>query len=414
MSLIAPQRSFVVEQLLATFGHERSLTYVCCRPYSILVVVEFNPYIRSKFSMKSFFNSILILILIGWQPGLIAAENAEVPLTSATPESQYLDSAHLDQLVSEIDDGKYGDMDALLVLRNNYLVLEHYTSPLYHGRDYRRSAKSITKSVTSALVGIARGQGKFPPLESNLLELFPQYPDIANVDARKQKIKLKHILSMTAGIEWDEFAVGDTSEFKMLRSKDWIKFALDQPMSHEPGEKWVYNGGCTIMLSDILKKATGDDVDKFAKKYLLDPIGMENWNWSITNTNVTNTISGLAMSRRDMARFGVLYLNGGSWQGKQIVPKDWVKESTRVQVLGKGDYFPYAYGYQWWRLQDQEPTVAMLDVNDAYFALGFGGQFIFIVPHLNLVVVSTASNFGPDESLFLKLLRDHIFPAVLN
>lgn len=101
-------------------------------------------------------------------------------------------------------------------------------------------------------------------------------------------------------------------------------------------------------------------------------------------------------------------------QGNQIVPEDWVARSTGVQVLGKGDYFPYAYGYQWWRLQDPEPTVAMLAVNDAYFALGYGGQFIFIVPHLNLVVVSTAANFGSDESLFFKLLRDQSFPAVLS
>ena len=364
--------------------------------------------------MAIFFQGTLALILIGWQSGLIAAENAEVPLTEATPESQNLDSAQFEQAVEEIAEGKYGDMDALLILRNNYLVLEHYPSPLYHGRDYRRPAKSITKSVTSALVGIALDQGKMPPLDSNLLELFPQYTDIANMDMRKQKIMLEHVLSMTAGFKWDEFSVGDTSEFKMMRSADWIKYTLDQPMSHSPGEKWVYNGGCSMMLSGILKNATETDVADYAKKYLFDPIGMENWNWTLANKNVTNTASGLAMSRRDMARFGVLYLNRGRWQDSQIVPEDWVTKSTSVQVLGEGDYFPYAYGYQWWRLQDQEPTVAMLAVNDAFFALGSGGQFIFVVPHLNLVVVSTAANFGPDESLFLKLLRDHIFPAVLS
>ena len=364
--------------------------------------------------MANFLKGTLVLILIGWQPGLIAAENAEIALTEATPESQNLDSKHLKQAVAEIADGKYGDMDALLVLRNNYLVLEHYTSPLYHGRDYRRSAKSITKSVTSALVGIARGQGKMPPLDSNLLELFPQYTDIANMDTRKQKITLEHVLSMTAGFEWDEFAVGDTSEFKMMRSEDWIKYTLDQPMSHSPGEKWVYNGGCTMMLSEILQNATGTEVTDYARKYLLDPIGIENWSWALNRQNLTNTKTGLAMSRRDMARFGVLFLNDGRWQGKQIVPEEWVRKSTSVQVLGKDDYFPYAYGYQWWRLQDQEPTVGMLAINDVYFALGFGGQFIFVVPHLNMVVVSTASNFGPDEALFLKLLRDRIFPAVLN
>ena len=364
--------------------------------------------------MVNFLKGTLVLILIGWLSGLIAAVNAEAPLTEATPESQNLDSAQLEQAIAAIAEGKYGDMDALLVLRNNYLVLEHYPSPLYHGRDYRRSAKSITKSVTSALVGIARGQGKMPPLDSNLLSLFPQYTDIANMDMRKQKITLEHVLSMTAGFEWDEFSGGDTSEFKMMRSADWIKYTLDQPMSHSPGEKWVYNGGCSMMLSEILQNATGSDVADYARKYLFDPIGIKNWSWALNRQNLTDTKSGLAMSRRDMARFGVLFLNDGRWRGKQIVPEEWVRKSTSVQVLGKGDYFPGAYGYQWWRLQDQEPTVGMLAINDAYFALGFGGQFIFVVPHLNMVVVSTASNFGPDEALFFKLLRDHIFPAVLN
>lgn len=364
--------------------------------------------------MVNFIKGTLVLILIGWQSGLNAAENAEVPLTEATPESQNLDSTRLKQAVAEIAAGKYGDMNALLVLRNNYLVLEHYTSPQYHGRDYRHPAKSVTKSVTSALVGIARGQGKMPGLDSKLIELFPQYPDIANLDARKQQIKLKHVLSMTAGFEWDEFSAGNNSEFKMISSADWIKYALDQPMSHSPGEKFVYNGGCSMMLSGILKNATGNDVADYAREYLLDPIGIENWNWSLGKKNVTNTAFGIAMGRRDIARFGVLYLNGGRWQGKQIVPEDWVAESTSVQVLVKGDLSAYAYGYQWWRLQDQHPTAGMLALNDAYFAHGLGDQIIFIVPHLDMVVVSTAANFGPGEPPFLKLLRDHIFLAVLN
>lgn len=364
--------------------------------------------------MINYFKVVISLILIGWQLSSPAAEFATVPLTEATPESQNMDSRHFDLAISKINQGEYGDMNALLVLRNHYLILEHYTSPLYHGLDYRHPAKSITKSVTSALVGIARGQGKFPSLDSNLLGLFSQYPEIDNVDARKHKIKLEHVLSMTAGFEWDEFSIGDTSEMKMMRTKNWIKYALDQPMSHEPGEKWIYNGGCSMMLSDLLKRFTQTEVVDFARDNLLDPIGMENWNWSITNKDVANTATGLGMSRRDMARFGVLYLNNGRWQGQQIVPADWVSISTGVQALGEEDHYPYAYGYHWWRLQDADPTVSMLEVNDAYFALGFGGQFIFIVPHLNLVVVSTADNYGADEALFPKLLRDHIFPAILS
>lgn len=358
--------------------------------------------------------AFLLLLLISWQSGLPASEPAKIPLTQATPESQHLNRTRLEQAVAEIANGKYGDMSALLVLRNNYLVLEHYTSPLYYGRDYRQPAYSVTKSVTSALVGIARGQGKMPSLHSNLLELFPQYPDIANLDARKKQITLEHVLSMTAGFKWNQFTRENNSARKMLTSPDGIKYVLDSPMSHKPGEQFVYNDGCSILLSGILKRSTGQAVDEYANKYLFQPIGINNWNWYIINNEVMETARGLSMSRRDMARFGVLYLNGGRWQSKQIVPEEWIKESTSVHVIVKGDNFPYDYGYQWLRLQDQNPTAAMLEVNDAYFAWGHGGQFIFVAPHLSMVVVSTASNIGPGEDHFFKLLRDHIFPAVLD
>ncbi len=357
---------------------------------------------------------ILLLFSLGWSFPSIGAESAKIPLTPATPESQQLDSTQFAKAIARIADGQYGEIDSLLILRHGYLVLEHYFSPQYHGQGYRQPLKSVTKSVTSALVGIALEQGYLPALETRLTELFPQYPDIDNLDARKKAVTLEHILAMTAGFEWDEFSIGYNSDDKMLSSPDWIRFVLDLPMSHAPGETWVYNSGCSLLLSQILRDSTGQAVDAFARKHLFGPIGIEKWNWSITKNSVINTAWGLAMSRRDMARFGMLILNEGRWQDRQVVPAEWIRRSTGVKVLGTEDYFPYAYGYHWWRLQDPEPTVAMLEVNDAYFALGFGGQFIFIVPHLDLVVVSTASNFGPDEALFLKLLRDHIFTAVMD
>ena len=323
-----------------------------------------------------------------------------------------MDAALLAQAASEIDTGRYGEMNALLVLRHGYLVLEHYRSPQYYGRDYRHSAKSITKSVTSAVAGIVDAQGKLPSLDSRLPDLLPDYADVIEQDERKQQITLHHLFSMTAGFEWDELATADTDQFKMMRTDDWVGYALQQPMRDPPGEKLEYNGGLTMMLSAILQDAIDGDLVEFAREHLFEPIGMENWNWTHTNGDLTNTLGGLAMSRRDMARIGVLYLNRGRWGDRQVIPADWVDHSTSTQVLGEGPYYPFAYAYQWWRFQAQEPTAATLRVNDAYFALGFGGQFVLVVPHLDLVVVSTASNFGSDIPLFLKLLRERVFPAI--
>ena len=356
------------------------------------------------------------LVTIGWLFGgfyapVIAAESASPSLTVATPESQGMDGAALEQAVEDIGSGRYGDMNALLVVRNGYLVLEHYRSPEYYGRAYRHPAKSITKSVTSAVIGIVRGQGSLPPLDSRLADLLPAHADLIDRDPRKQKITLHHLLSMTAGFDWDELALGDNNEFKMMRTRDWIRYTLNQPMRDRPGERLEYNGGLSMMLSPILRDSIDGDVVEFAREHLFDPIGLENWNWNLVNDNLVNTVSGLAMSRRDMARIGVLYLNRGRWGDRQLIPADWVDLSTATQAVGEGAYYPFAYGYQWWRMQDEAPAVARLRVNDAYFALGYGGQFIFIVPHLRLVVVSTASNLGSDVEMFLKLMRERVFPA---
>ena len=358
---------------------------------------------------------ILVLCLGCWHFGLLAADRAAVPLTEATPESQGLDGARLQQAIDGISAGEYGDINALLVLRNDYLLLEHYVDLQYKGPDYRHPIRSVTKSFTSALIGIARGQGKLADLQTPLLDLFPQYDEIENLDERKRNLTLDHILSMTAGFEWDEFSTGAMSDHRMASSPDWIKHVLDLPMRDLPGTRWVYNSGCSMLLSNILSRATATPVDEYAEKYLFEPIGIGNWRWSLGKNDVINTSGGLSMTRRDMARLGVLYLNDGRWQGKQIVPEDWVKLSTSLKTQANANYFPYAYAYQWWRVQDAEPTAAMLETNDMYTAIGLHGQFVLVIPHLEMVIVSTAENFSFEkEELFFKLLRDHVLPAVSN
>jgi len=362
--------------------------------------------------------STLFLLASGWHSSLAASELAKTPLAEATPESQNLDGRKLNAAISKIDNGDYGDIDALLVVRNNYLVLEKYFSPEYHGRDYMRPVLSTTKSFASALIGIAIGQGKIKDVQANLIDYYAEYSDIKNLDARKQKITLEDVLTMTAGFQWNELATSyadpKNDYNRMVHSKDWVKYVLDAPMRHAPGEYLNYNSGCTLLLSSILQKSTGQTAEEFAIEHLFKPLGIEKYTWSIARGGITNTYSGLAMRRRDLAKFGMLFLNNGRWLDRQLIPQDWVQLSTSKQVNADPDSADstYGYGYQWWRFQDQDPTVANLAINDVYFTWGYGGQFAFVIPHLHMVVVSTADNYGADYRRFFDLLRDHIFPAV--
>jgi len=157
--------------------------------------------------MTIFLKGTLLLILISWQSGLIGAENAEIPLTEATPQSQNLDDRKLNAAITKIDNREYGNIDALLVVRNNYLVLEKYFSPEYHGREYMRPILSVTKTMASALIGIAIEQDKIEGVKATLLDYFAEYGDIKNLDTLKQKITLENVLTMTAGFQWNELSI---------------------------------------------------------------------------------------------------------------------------------------------------------------------------------------------------------------
>ncbi len=326
----------------------------------------------------------------------------------------------LQQGVAKIEAGKYSAIDSLLVLRHGKLVSEYYADEHYYGRDYRFSVRSITKSFASAMVGIAVDQGKIANVELNVLEFFPEYAPVDNLDERKKAITLHHLLSMTAGFTWDEFSVPyghpRNDGTSMLSSDDWMKFTLDKPMRDTPGEVFEYHSGCSLLLSGFLQKNTGQNVEAYALENLFKPLGIDNVSWPLTKGGFTSTHWGLALTRRDMARFGQLFLNEGRWGDRQVISREWVELSTREHIVGdpKGFYAGFSYGYQWWRFTDDNPMVRDLEVNDIYFAYGYEGQIIMVVPHLDLVVVSTAALAGESYQLQFDLIRDHVFAAILD
>jgi len=362
----------------------------------------------------------------------------EVPIPNEYPQDAYaidnlpldasnsLDEEILAKLVSQIRIGAFGKIHSLIIIYNGSLVLEKY----FRGwtRHMRHPCFSATKSVTSALIGIAINQGQIDGVDENLLNFFPEYNDIANLDERKASITLEHVLTMSAGLTWDEIFTPyfdssgepnpENSAVKMYLSDDRIKHVLDLPMRDDPGTRFVYSTGCTTLLSGILANTTGQSAEDFAEENLFSALGITDWEWLTGPNELSDTGAGLELHPVDMAMFGYLYLHDGLFNGEQVVPADWVAESSAKHIAFKepisGEDLS-DYGYQWWRFTDNS-VEGSVEINDIFYASGYGGQFVFIIPHLNMVIASTAANSEYYRMTGLmpasRMLFGYIIPAV--
>ncbi|UCH84313.1 MAG: serine hydrolase, partial [Candidatus Latescibacterota bacterium] len=234
-----------------------------------------------------------------------------------------IDSTYLDSLVMAIDNGDYGQVHSVLIHRRDSLVFERYFNGFYRNRF--ETVYSVTKSVTSALIGIAIDRGDIASVDEIALDYFDYYPSIANLDTRKESINIEHLLTMTAGFEWDEWTLPyshpDNDIAHMYNSSDWVKYVLDLPMTHTPGTQFVYNSGVSMLLSAILTIATGQSAADYAATHLFGRIGVTQWSWADAPENPGMSIGGWGIRTRpiDMVAFGCLYLNRGRWGDDQIV-----------------------------------------------------------------------------------------------
>lgn len=284
--------------------------------------------------------------------------------------------AEVNSIVAEANTGTYGEIHSLLVFKNNELIAEEYFGG--YDADSIHFQYSVTKSISSLLVGIATDQGLLGTVDQKLYELFPEYSnDIANWNDQKAEITLKDVLTMSAGYQWDEwtYAYTDTRNDanKMIRSDDLMKFVLDLPMAYEPGSRFTYNSGCSMLLSGIVENSTGISLEAFAKVNLFDKLGIRDWYWEQGKDGKFNSGWGLHLKPLDMLKIGRMVLNGGQWEGQRIVSEDWLEASQTNHISN--------YGYQWWLS------------TDFFSARGWGGQVIAIVPSEDLVIITTAGNF---------------------
>ncbi|MHA2247230.1 MAG: serine hydrolase domain-containing protein [Candidatus Hodarchaeales archaeon] len=315
---------------------------------------------------------------------------------SSTPEDQGMDSAELEQLIRNIKQQRIA-IDSLLVIRHGFIIieeyinLEEYVSHTQSNMDNMHSLYSATKSFTSALIGIAIQEGYIDNISLKVVDCFPE-KTIENLDTRKKNMTLEHLLTMTTGFEWDEWT--DDSASKMLRSANPVEYMLNLPMIYDPGTKLVYCTGASHLLSAIIQKTTGYTTLEFARKYLFKPMGISEVQWTYDQQSIHHGGHGLSLTSRDIAKFGYLYLNNGTWNGKQIVSTDWVNKSTQTYNFFQENN---GYGYQWWTLPQ----------SNIYYASGLYGQRIYVAPENDMVVVFTAN-------ILNDLLLDDLFNSILS
>jgi CubicO group peptidase (beta-lactamase class C family) len=203
----------------------------------------------------------------------------------------------------------------------------------------------------------------------------------------------------------------DNDAYNMSLSDDWVAHVLATPMIKEPGYSFNFNSGNAILMASILEKETGEEFEELTKKRLFDPLSISDWEWDRTSNSKVNSAWGLHLKSIDMAKIGYLFIKNGAWQDQLLFDDIWRVRSTRGRNA-VSNYFNY--GYYWWSFNSRADAVRFLTRNDVFFAWGEGGQFIFVVPHLELVVVTTGGNFNANDTKSIEILRDHIFPAVMD
>jgi len=329
------------------------------------------------------------------------------------PEEQGLDGKKLAELVDLIRQGeRYPKLDCLLVVRHGALVVEEYFNNGQSGRIH--TLQSVSKSFTSALVGMAIAKGEFKGVDEKILDFFPGMKGIANMDERKASIRLRDLLTMRSGTDYHERGP-DSPHYQLNRLPGgWDKFYLDRPMLSPPGTHFLYDSGGVILLSAMLKNRTGMHAAEYAERFLFKPLGIEKRFWIKNQEGHAHTGGGLNLTARDTAKFGLLYLNKGRRGDAQVVPEDWVRESLRLHVEfeAKGPKGPGAigYGYLWWILFPDPQGTGRQDI---YAAMGAHAQYIFIVPEHDLVVVVFGNTqTGADQNRPIEFLYSHILPAV--
>jgi CubicO group peptidase (beta-lactamase class C family) len=318
---------------------------------------------------------------------------------TSTPEEQGMDSRVLDGLKKYIRDS-YPDVYSMVIIRNGFLVEEEY---FQYSDTTKRNIFSCTKSFTSALIGIAIQEGYIEGINESVLDFFPNY-FFTNIDQRKQNMTLYHLLTMTAGLEWDESDYDNPQNplYMMWESTDWVQYVLDLKMVGEPGNSFNYNSGASHVMSAIINYTTGMSTLEYAVSRLFSPLGIDDYYWPADPQGIHKGGEGLELAPRSLTKLGQLYLDNGSWNEQQIVSEDWVYYSTKFTLNPPTDNY-YGYGFQWW-----------IHPDGIFSAWGYAHQRVIVVPEYQ--VVATFTSYMPTISgdPAANLVNEFVLPAIFT
>jgi len=344
---------------------------------------------------------------------------------TASLQSVGMNPNYLINLMNRLDEIGEHRIHSLLIIKSGKLVFEEYfpgdkfnlaqfTGETGFDMDDTHNLCSATKSFTSALIGIAIDNGFIQSVDQKVFDFFPEHSDLLTAAPEKQNMTLEHLLTMRSGLEWDDetYPYSDPRNDinRLFNSSDPIRYILSKNLIEAPGTFFAYRNCNTNVLGEIVRKASGQRLDYFARDYLFTKLGITNYEWQRLPNNVIFCSGDLRLRPRDLAKFGQLFLNDGTWEGERIISQQWVNVSTRKFTSfnnwwGNVD----GYGYQWWQWEN------IYGVNyPAYMASGWGGQWIVVSPDMNTVVITTAGNYYTPELMPIQtILVNYILPSIL-
>jgi len=363
-------------------------------------------------------------------PALDALRTASAADTGFTPDLE----ARLDKLIA---DKRVWGLHGVLVVRNRRIALERYfegednnwgqsLGVVQFGPETLHNLYSATKSIVALVYGIALAEGKVAPPGAPLYDQFPEYVDLVAADERRRQQTIGHALSMSLGTRWNEIGLAydspDNDEIGMEMAKDRYRFVLERPVVGEPGKRWHYNGGATALLGRLIAKGTGCSLPDYARAVLFDPLGIGRTEWITSRETWVGrqagvsegepvAASGLRMTPRDLARIGRLVIDNGKVGERQVVPAEWLAECLVPRVSASE---LQRYGYQWY-LGDMEFLAGgKVQLEHWVGAAGNGGQRLYVMPDLDLIIVVTAGNYSaPDQWMPpIRVVREAVLPSL--
>lgn len=358
-------------------------------------------------------------------------ENSGDGIPTGTLDTAGLDFETLARGIDSIRDGDFKAIHSLLIYKDGALVLEEYfagqkftwDNPSYLGAwsnwgpNEPHVSMSVSKSFVSALTAIAIEEGFIGSIDDPIFDYLPEYQQYAT--GGKQSITIEHLVTMTSGLAWDEWGASfsdsnNNDAIRIYYCDDQVECILEVPLDHEPGTTFTYSGGNMVLLGQIIYNTTGMYLDEFAAEYLYAPLGIQRQiAWNRYPSGIVDAVGGASHTSREMLKLGITYLNGGVWDGQQVIPAEWVEHSsvpygsnTGIKVPGE-DGGKVGYGYTWWTSETRQNGENL----DMFYADGWGGQRIIVIPDLDMVVVMTAGNYTMKTTSF-RLMERVILPAV--